>query len=153
VETIGDFTPGTFREPISCQNAKIGVLICFESIFPGLARKRVNQGAMVLVVATNDAWFGRSAGPYQHFAEAVLRAVETRRYVLRAANTGISGVIAPTGEILYTTKLEKTAAPCVSAAFLSYLTLYTRYGAYFPCFYLALILILTIAPFRGTTTA
>ncbi|MCK5324301.1 MAG: apolipoprotein N-acyltransferase, partial [Desulfobulbaceae bacterium] len=78
VETIGDFTPGTFREPISCQNAKIGVLICFESIFPELARVQAAGGANLLVNLTNDAWFGRSGAPWQHLSMAVLRAVETR---------------------------------------------------------------------------
>lgn len=137
----GDYRRGLQGRPLVLAPGKIfGPLICFESVFPRLARKRVRQGATVLVVVTNDAWFGRSAGPYQHFAAAALRAVETRRYVLRAANTGISGVIAPTGEVLYATRLEQTAAPCVSAGFLSYLTVYTRYGAYFPGLYLFLAL-------------
>ncbi len=133
----GDYRPGPNGGPLRLSRHKVfGPLICFESIFPWLARKQVQKGATVLVVVTNDAWFGRSAGPYQHFAQAVFRAIENRRYVLRAANTGISGVISPTGEILCATKLEETTAPCAKAGFLSYLTVYTKYGTFFPLFYL-----------------
>ncbi len=133
----GDYQPGPMGGPLRLSRHKVfGPLICFESVFPWLARKQVQKGATVLVIVTNDAWFGRSAGPYQHFAQAVFRAIENRRYILRAANTGISGVISPTGEILLATKLEETTAPCAKAGFLSYLTVYTKYGTFFPLFYL-----------------
>ncbi len=137
----GDYSPGPKGSPLVLAPGKVfGPLICFESVFPHLARKRVLQGATMLVVVTNDAWFGRSAGPYQHFEAAVFRAVENRRYLIRCANTGISGVIAPTGQIVCATALEKTSTPCAEAKFLSYLTWYTRYGSYLPFFYLVLIL-------------
>ncbi len=137
----GDYSAGPYGRPLRLAQGEVfGPLICFESVFPRLARQRVRQGATMLVVVTNDAWFGRSAGPYQHFEAAIFRAIETRRYVVRAANTGISGVISPTGEVLYATKLETIAAPCVQAGFLAYLSPYTRYGAYLPVVYLLLAL-------------
>ena len=76
---------------------KIGMLICYEGVFPSITNDTVRRGAEVLVNITNDAWFGRSSAPYQHFACYVFRAVETDRYVLRAANTGISAIIDPRG--------------------------------------------------------
>ena len=77
-------------------------LICYESIFPEEARARVEQGAQVLVVVTNDAWYGRSPAAWQHLQAARVRAIETGRYLLRAANTGVSAIIAPDGSITAT---------------------------------------------------
>ena len=73
------------------------MLICYEGVFPSITNDTVRRGAEVLVNITNDAWFGKSSAPYQHFASYIFRAVETDRYVLRAANTGISAVIDPRG--------------------------------------------------------
>jgi apolipoprotein N-acyltransferase len=99
VETVADFTPGISMEPISCHNIRVGVLICFESIFPALARQQTKNGAELLVNLTNDAWYGRSSAPWQHLSMAVFRAVENRRSLSRAANTGISGFIDPLGRM------------------------------------------------------
>jgi len=99
VVAIGDFKPGKEYTVMETPLAKISSPICFEIIFPGLVRKFVNKGANLLVTVTNDAWFGRSSAPYQHFSMAVLRAVENRVPVLRAANTGISGFIDAKGRI------------------------------------------------------
>lgn len=99
VETVADFTPGTSAEPISCHKIRVGVLICFESIFPALARQQTENGADLLVNLTNDAWYGRSSAPWQHLSMAVFRAVENRRSLGRAANTGVSGFIDPLGRM------------------------------------------------------
>lgn len=99
VESVGDFTPGTITAPLQSGQLRVGVLICFESIFPALARKWVDAGANVLVNLTNDAWYGKSSAPYHSWAMTIFRAVETRRSVVRAANTGISGFIDPLGRV------------------------------------------------------
>ncbi len=96
----GDYEPGRGPGVLEIAGHRLGILICFENVFPGLARKRSRAGAEILVVVTNDAWFDRSAALPQHFYQSVLRAVETRRYVLQVANTGLSGLVDPYGRIL-----------------------------------------------------
>jgi len=100
VTAIGDFTPGKDIVIMRAGKAKIGNLICYEIIFPGLVRKFVKRGANLIVTVTNDAWFGRTSAPYQHFTTAVFRAVENRVPIARAANTGISGFIDPFGRMI-----------------------------------------------------
>ncbi len=99
VEAVGDFSSGEIRNPPACKKARIGVLICFESIFGDISRKWVDAGANLLVNMTNDAWYGRSSAPYQTLAMTRLRAVETRRTIVRSANTGFSGFIDPMGRL------------------------------------------------------
>ena len=105
-----------------------GVFICYESIFPEITRTLAGLGSAFLINTTNDAWFGRSAAPYQHFSMVVVRAVETGLPILRAANTGISGLVSPRGEILKATPLFETMAFVVSLEPRSTKTLYVQYG-------------------------
>ena len=103
---IGDFKPGkeytvfTFITPHSLVPARFSVLICFEDLFPELSRQFARKGADFLVNITNDAWFGKTPAPYQHLSASVLRAVENRLPLVRAANTGVSGFIAASGRII-----------------------------------------------------
>lgn len=99
VEAVGDFSPGKIEHPMEWRDARIGVLICFESVFPEISRKWVGSGANMLVNLTNDAWYGRSSAPHHSLAMSVFRAVETRRSLVRAANTGISAFVNPLGSI------------------------------------------------------
>jgi len=96
---IGDFSPGERTAPLDVGKTRAGLLVCYEGIFPELARAYVNSGARILVNITNDAWYGRSSAPYQHFSIAAFRAVETRTPLLRAANTGITAIIDQNGHI------------------------------------------------------
>jgi apolipoprotein N-acyltransferase len=128
VEQVGDFKRGKTGKTLKWRNHSIGMQICYEIIFPGLTRKMVQNGADLLVNITNDAWFGRSGAPYQHFSMAVLRSVENRRFLARAANTGISGFIDPCGRILKTTQLNQEASAVQTIALLSMRSLYSRWG-------------------------
>jgi apolipoprotein N-acyltransferase len=128
VEQVGDFQRGRRGATIQWENQRLGVLICYELIFADLSRAAVRNGAGLLVNITNDAWYGRSSAPYQHFSMAVLRAVETRRALVRAANTGISGVVGPGGRILAQTPVFEDATVTRRVPLLSQKSLYVRVG-------------------------
>jgi len=102
---IGDFSTGDGYFPLSAAGRKIGVLICYEGILPFAARVYKNESAEILVNITNDAWFGSTSAPYQHLSMTVFRAVETRLYLVRAANTGISAIVDPRGQIVAKTNI------------------------------------------------
>jgi apolipoprotein N-acyltransferase len=109
----GNFWPGrehTVFDPPGPRRARFGVLVCFESIFPELARAEARAGADYLVVITNDEWFGRTAAPAQHAWMAALRAVETGRSVARCANTGLTWIIDPYGRV---TDEAQTRVPAI----------------------------------------
>jgi apolipoprotein N-acyltransferase len=93
----GTFSPGGRVPPLEYGGVRFGPLICFESIFPYLARRQAAAGADILLVTTNDAWFGMSWAASQHFAQAAMRAAETRLPLARAANDGYSGLFLPSG--------------------------------------------------------
>jgi apolipoprotein N-acyltransferase len=140
VESVGNFSAGQTSTPLTGPKADIGILICFESIFPELARIQVENGANLLVNITNDAWFGRSNASIQHLAMAVFRAVENRRSLARSANTGISCFVKPTGHIVQATSLF---TPCFISEHLPLVqqkTFFNRIGYLFPllCLFLCL---------------
>ncbi len=125
----GNFSTGDKSfTPLAFKDHKTGVLICFEILFPGIAAEFVKNGADLLTTMTNDAWFGYTSAARQHFSIAVLRAVETRRSVVRAANTGISGFIDPTGQAMETTRLFTTTRILQPVPALSEISFYTLYG-------------------------
>ncbi len=102
---VGDFAAGTGPVPLDIDGYRAGVLICYEAIFPVLSRASVKAGAGLLVNITNDGWFGKTSAPYQHLDMTILRAVENRVFLLRAANTGISAVMDPVGRLQKRTEL------------------------------------------------
>lgn len=137
VHEVGELSGGDGKQHLAADSGvpgvpRLGILICYEIIFPGLARQAVREGAELLINLTNDAWFGETAAPYQHFSEAVVRAVETGRWVVRAANTGISGIIAPSGEVVAQTKLGVAALAQAEIFPRQERTLYVRWGDVFP---------------------
>ena len=96
----GNFTRGNEYKLFQIGNFSFSNLICFESSIPNIVRKFVKKGAQFLIIQANDGWLGNTSGPYQHFELAKLRAIENRRSVVRSANTGISGIILPTGRVV-----------------------------------------------------
>ncbi|MEJ2363630.1 MAG: apolipoprotein N-acyltransferase [Deltaproteobacteria bacterium] len=134
VQATGDFASGKKAVVMDLLPAKIGVLICYEAIFPELSRDLVNAGANLLVNITNDAWFGRSSAPYQHLSMAVLRSVENHVPMARCANTGISAFIDSAGRILQVTRLFEAATMLRSVQLGEGKTLYTQYGDWFAWF-------------------
>lgn len=144
---IGSLTPGDELTvmPLPGYDMRIGTVICYESIFPDLVRQFALNGANTLVVMTNDAWFGTSTAPMQHFSMAVLRAVENGMPIIRAANTGISGYISATGRIYGLTPLlaETTTTGTIHPS-RDDATVYTIYGDVFAMACCALALIAVI---------
>ena len=141
VNGMGDLIPGSEQTLFDFKGAKLGVLICYESIFPDLTRREVNEGADVLVNITNDAWYGESSAPYQVLAMAALRSVETKIPMVRVANTGFTALIEPSGQITNRTPLFKRGTTIVDVPWRPVRTLYTMVGDLFAeiCFVLTLI--------------
>jgi len=128
----GDFSPGPESfNPLKFNNHKTGVLICFEIVFPHISSEFVKNGADILTTITNDAWFGTTSAPDQHFSIAVFRAIENRRSVARAANTGISGFIDPTGKILARSSLFCAETLECKLPAMTGISFYTRHGDLF----------------------
>jgi apolipoprotein N-acyltransferase len=128
---VGGFSAGRDYRIVAIGNRPSNAIICFEAVFPALARRFTAGGSQLIINLTNDAWYGRSAAPYQHLAIARFRAVENRRYLLRAANSGISALIGPDGRIQASTGLFQEAICEGPFMFLGGTTLYTRYGDIF----------------------
>jgi apolipoprotein N-acyltransferase len=134
VPPIGDgFTSGDGPRTLDLPDGlKAAPLICYEDLMPGLARRFVaDKGANLLVNLTNDAWFGNTAAPWQHARLAQWRAIETRRYLVRVTNTGLTSVIDPRGEMRSTLPLFSSGVLTVNVALLEGETLYVRFGDWF----------------------
>lgn len=127
-EGIGDFARGQGFYPLTMGERRIGVLICYEGILPEAARTYKNADADLLVNITNDAWFGKTSAPYQHLSMSIFRVVETRLYLVRAANTGISAFVDPTGKIVAQTEIFKRDAIHGRVKFINVPTFYAKYG-------------------------
>jgi apolipoprotein N-acyltransferase len=131
VEHVGDFKSGKKGSTLQSGNLSLGLQICYEIVFPALSGAMAENGATLLVNITNDAWFGTSSAPYQHFDMAVFRTVENKRALVRSANTGISGFIDPAGRIIAATPLFKEAAVTRTVPLIQQKTIYTRFGDWF----------------------
>ncbi len=117
VQFPNDFSAGTERHPVGLPNGIRAVpFICYEVIFPGLVG-RDTEGSDLIVNVTNDAWFGDTPGPYQHFRQAQIRAAETGRPLIRAANTGISGFIDARGRVSNTLAVNTTGVLDMTVTF------------------------------------
>ncbi len=128
VEGFSDFSAGDRLTLLPIDANRLSVAVCYEAVFPWLSLQAVRQGSQLLTTITNDAWYGTSAAPYQHFEQARVRAVETGRYLVRAANTGISGVVDPYGRVLVASSLFQTGTYVGEVRWLNGSTMYTRVG-------------------------
>jgi apolipoprotein N-acyltransferase len=130
-ENVGDFTPGTSREPLQAGDAKLGVFICYESVFPDDIRKFAANGSQVFVNISNDGWYGDSGAYAQHLKQVRMRAMENSRWVLRATNTGVTASIDPYGRIVTSIPRKLRTAMQAPYALTQVTTFYTRHGDWF----------------------
>jgi apolipoprotein N-acyltransferase len=129
---VGEFQSGTSRAPLDAGGTKLGVFICYESVFPGEVREFANQGAQVLVNLSNDGWYGDSGAYAQHLNQTRMRAIENDRWVLSATNTGVTAAVDPYGRIGDNRLPRKARAALITAyALTSVTTFYTRHGDWF----------------------
>ena len=149
VQAVGRFVPGTEYSVGPLDGHRLSVLICYEAIFPDLVREFTRRGSELLVNVTNDAWYGRTSAPFQHFAMARFRAVENGRYLVRAANTGITAVVDPRGRVLERTSLFVPAVVVRDVGFVSEQTFYARHGDLFAWACLGAVLALAATTLRA----
>jgi apolipoprotein N-acyltransferase len=127
----GDFVRGTDVIVLNAKAERLGVFICYEAAFPELVRQFAAQGANVLVNLSNDGYFGHSEARAQHLAIARMRAVENRRFLIRATNDGVSAVIDPAGALIRTLPPYEQLAATVQFGLIAETTFYTRSGDWF----------------------
>ena len=125
------YTPGTDSEVFDTVHGKVGSLVCFDSIYELTALDSTRDGAELLTLSTNDSWFRDSAAVYQHNSHASIRAIENGRYIVRAANTGVSTVISPVGDVLVLLDPLIEGYVSADAYMLSSRTLYSYVGDIF----------------------
>jgi apolipoprotein N-acyltransferase len=130
-EPIGNFVSGESNAPLVAGDARVGALICYEDVFPEIGARLAAAGANLLVNITNDAWYGVTSAPYQHLALSVFRAVESRRVLLRATNTGISAVIDPTGRVQMESGLFEPAILVSNVGLMERVSTYAALGDWF----------------------
>jgi apolipoprotein N-acyltransferase len=135
---VGEFQPGASRAPLDAGSTKLGVFICYESVFPGEVREFAEQGAQVLVNLSNDGWYGDSGAYAQHLNQTRMRAIENDRWILSATNTGVTASIDPYGRTVARFPRKERGALVAPYALASVTTFYTRHGDWF-CWLCAII--------------
>ena len=135
---VGEFQSGASRAPLDAGGTKLGVLICYESVFPGEVRQFADQGAQVLVNLSNDGWYGDSGAYAQHLNQTRMRAIENDRWLLSATNTGVTASIDPYGRTVARLPRKERGALVAPYAITSLTTFYTRHGDWF-CWLCAII--------------
>lgn len=142
----GDFAPGAGIVVSRLDGHSIGTFICYESVFPGYIRGFAASGAQVLFNISNDSWFGKSAARYQHLLIVRMRAAENSRWIVRATNDGITGVIDPAGRVRLTLPEYQEASARMPFGYVAAQTFYTRHGDWF-------VLLCAIAGLAAVTAA
>lgn len=131
VESVASFSAGEDAVALPVGNRLVSTAICYEVVYPNLIRRFVQAGSELLTTITNDAWYGTSSAPLQHFEQASVRAVEQGRYLVRAANTGISGVVDPYGRVVQRSGIFTPATIVADVRFLDGRTVYGATGDLF----------------------
>ncbi len=147
VEQVGGFTPGRDMVMLPTAHGPISTAICYEIVFPRLVRQSVLRGSQLLTTITNDAWYGHSSAPFQHFLQAQMRAIEQGRYLARAANTGISGFVDPYGRVIQRSEIFEREILVGDVRMLESRTIYGTIGDLFA--YICAGLTLTALIFSG----
>jgi apolipoprotein N-acyltransferase len=128
---VGEFEAGRSRAPLAAGNSRLGIFICYESVFPGEVREFAAQGADVLVNLSNDGWYGDSGAYAQHLNQTRMRAIENDRWILSATDTGVTASIDPYGRIVARLPRKERGALIAPYALTSVTTFYTRHGDWF----------------------
>jgi apolipoprotein N-acyltransferase len=149
-QQVGDFSHGISRAPLHAGGARLGVFICYESIFPNEVRQFAANGAQVLVNISNDGWYGDSGAYAQHLKQARVRAVENARWLLRDTNTGVTAAIDPYGRILAGAPRKERTILRAPYALSNVTTFYTVHGDWFAylCAIISGVVLLTRLPIR-----
>ena len=129
---VGEFQHGDSRAPLEARGMKLGVFICYESVFPGEVRQFAQQGAQVFVNVSNDGWYGDSGAYAQHLNQTRMRAVENDRWLLSSTDTGVTASIDPWGRVVAQIPRKERAALVAPYALTSVTTFYTHHGDWFP---------------------
>ena len=146
VEAISNFSAAQTGTLLTTKNnIAVATIICFEAIYPAIARKMTLTGGQIIANITNDAWFGHSKASIQHLAMTTFRAVENRRSLARAANTGISAFVLPSGEIKQATTIYTATSRTTDLPIFNNITFFCRYGHFFPliCCLISVILLIS----------
>jgi apolipoprotein N-acyltransferase len=150
VKAIGrGFDAGDTVTLLPLGSHRVSTAICYEIIYPELVRQFVAEGSELLTTITNDSWFGRSSAPYQHFEQASLRAIEEGRYLVRSANTGVSGIVDPYGHVLQRSDIFQPALIVGDVRLLKTPTIYARIGDVFAYASAILTIALVLMARRG----
>ncbi len=128
---VGEFQHGASRNPLQADKQRLGIFICYESIFPDEVRQFAAQGAQVLVNISNDGWYGDSGAWKQHLQQTRMRAIENDRWILSATNTGLTAAIDPAGRVVAEVPRKERSALIAPYALLSGTTFYTQHGDWF----------------------
>jgi apolipoprotein N-acyltransferase len=130
-KAVGEFSRGSSRQPLDAGDAKLGVFICYESVFPDEVRQFADQGAQVFVNISNDGWYGDSGAWSQHLNQTRMRAIENERWILSVANTGVTASIDPYGRIVNRAPRKQRTTLLAPYALTSVTTFYSRHGDWF----------------------
>ena len=130
-KAVGEFEHGVSRTPLDAGGTRIGVFICYESVFPGEVREFANQGAQVLVNISNDGWYGDSGAYAQHLNQTRMRAIESDRWLLSATDTGVTASIDPLGRVVAQIPRKQRATLTAPYALTFVTSFYSRHGDWF----------------------